>query len=63
MCAIIHGFKDMSVDCWDADKVYSTYTSIIEALLDLGIILPILVRSKQAIERELHKLRKQFHDS
>ena len=62
LCAIIHGFQDMSVDCWDTDRVYSTHISIIEALLDLGIILPIFVHSKQAIERELHTLRKQFHD-
>lgn len=60
--AIIHGFKDMGVDCWDTDKVYSMYIAIIEALLNLGIVIPLTQCSKQAIAKELHKLKKQFDE-
>lgn len=62
LCAIIHGFMDMNVESWNTDKVFSMYISIIEALLDLGIVLPLTQWSKEAIEKELHKLRKQFDD-
>lgn len=62
LCAIIHGFKDMSVDCWDTDKVHSMYIAIIEALLNLGIVIPLTQCSKQAIAKELHKLKKQFDE-
>lgn len=52
----------MSVDCWDTDKVYSMYIAIIEALLNLGIVIPLTQCSKQAIAKELHKLKKQFDE-